>query len=215
MILKTVTPNISKGYTGVTWDNDNPVQTVLENPKVFALRQQAHLYGYPRGSAYYTVLNAAQWSPSSIGLPAGAVYALVQHPTGDLFAATESGIFRSTNAGESWQAVSSGLVKTKIQALTLSPDGKLFAGGSTGNLFRSVDNGTTWQMVTASSTIKAGLLALLPGLRRTPATLPKTVIWALASYTTQNTNHLAAAMDNGVFRRLEAMVASRWDTALR
>lgn len=207
--LKTVEPNIAKGYTGVTWDDDNQQKTSIVNPQIFALRQQAKLYGYPRGSVYYTALNAAEWSPSSIGLPVAAIYALAQHPTGDLFAATDNGIFRSSNDSENWEAVSSGLVKTKIQTLTITEDGKIFAGGSTGNLFRSVDNGNTWQMVVNSPTIQVGLLALFPGLRRASTTLPKTLIRALTSYTMQNKRYLAAAMDSGVFLSADGGVTWR------
>ncbi len=209
LTLKTVEPNISGGYTRVTWDDTNQQKTSIANPHAFALQQQVKLYGYPRGSVYYTPLNVAEWSPSGIGLPAATVYVLLQHPMGDLFAATDSGIFRSSNDGESWDAVSSGLVKTKIQALTITEDGQLFAGGSTGNLFRSVDNGSTWQMVTNPSTIQAGLPALFPGLRRAPATLPRTVIRALASYTAQKQSCLAAAMDSGVFLSTDGGVTWR------
>ena len=65
-----------------------------------------------------------------------------------LFAAGESGIFRSTNSGATWQQVND----TDTSALAVDPSNPavLYAGGS-GDILRTTDDGTTWHSLHAFS----------------------------------------------------------------
>jgi len=65
---------------------------------------------------------------------------LVANAQGHLFAATYgAGVFRSTDGGRSWTAINSGLDDPNVLSLALRPDdGVLFAGTSTGHVFRSI-----------------------------------------------------------------------------
>jgi len=64
-----------------------------------------------------------------------------------IYAATEKGIFRSAGGGENWvEATSPG---PKLAALAFAWPGVLYAAGEDGTLFRSTDQGDTWNPVNA------------------------------------------------------------------
>src|SRR5713101_343293 len=67
-----------------------------------------------------------------------------------LIAATNVGIFRSTELDSPWQQVNNGLTNLDVQALAMTPLGggsTIFAGTSGGGVFISTNNGSTWQPV--------------------------------------------------------------------
>lgn len=91
------------------------------------------------------------WNPT--GPTGGYVWALAASPQfetdGTIFASTDgTGVFRSTDHGDTWQNVSRGLGHRSIRALAVSPaygnDSTVFAGGPDG-VYKSVDGGVTWQ----------------------------------------------------------------------
>jgi len=64
-----------------------------------------------------------------------------------IYAATEKGLFRSTDGGENWvQTTSPG---SKVVAVASARSGILFAANEDGTLFRSADDGSTWNQVHA------------------------------------------------------------------
>lgn len=60
----------------------------------------------------------------------------------NVFAGTNAGVYLTTNNGESWNPVNSGLTSTNITSLAVS-DSNLFAGTG-GGVFLSTNNGTSW-----------------------------------------------------------------------
>ena len=84
---------------------------------------------------------------STGGPQGGDVLALATNASGHVFAGTlGGGAFRSTDNGETWTAVNSGLTATDVRALAINSDGHIFAG-TFGGVFRSTDNGDTWTPV--------------------------------------------------------------------
>jgi photosystem II stability/assembly factor-like uncharacterized protein len=64
-----------------------------------------------------------------------------------IYAATEKGLFRSTDGGENWvQTASPG---SKIVALAFARQDILYALNDAGTLFSSADQGATWNQVNA------------------------------------------------------------------
>jgi photosystem II stability/assembly factor-like uncharacterized protein len=64
-----------------------------------------------------------------------------------LYATSADGVFKSQNAGESWQTMNTGLSEASIAALALHPtqSSRLYAVATDGTVFRSIDGAATWQ----------------------------------------------------------------------
>ena len=65
------------------------------------------------------------------------------------YGGVDQGVYKTTNAGQTWVAVNSGLTNTTIHALTLDPvdDQIVFVGTTTGGVFKSIDGGENWRPV--------------------------------------------------------------------
>jgi photosystem II stability/assembly factor-like uncharacterized protein len=72
--------------------------------------------------------------------------ALAINSSGNVFAGTAGGVFRSTDNGGNWIPANSGLAGFSVQTLAFSFSGNVFAGTDDG-LFRSTDNGGSWTEV--------------------------------------------------------------------
>jgi len=83
----------------------------------------------------------------------GIIQAFAINPTTqDIFAGTFlGGVFRSTNKGDSWTAVNTGLTSTSVSALAINSSGNIFAG-TNGGVFRSTNNGDSWTAVNTGLT---------------------------------------------------------------
>ncbi len=91
------------------------------------------------------------WKPA--GPTGGYVWEIEASPDfqadGTIFASTYgTGVFRSTDHGDTWRNVSSGFGHRSIRAVAVSPafssDSTMFAGGPDG-VYKSVDGGETWR----------------------------------------------------------------------
>jgi photosystem II stability/assembly factor-like uncharacterized protein len=103
---------------------------------------------------------SANWAQTS-GPGGGTIQALVIDPSSPstLYAGTfEGGVFKSTNGGDSWSAVNSGLsssmfsggpAKTPVYALAIDPGtpATLYAGTSGNGVFKTTDGGASWSAV--------------------------------------------------------------------
>jgi hypothetical protein len=64
---------------------------------------------------------------------------------GDIFAGTrDSGIFRSTDSGDTWTQINSGLTYLNIQAIIIDATDHIFAATRDGGIFRSNNDGNIW-----------------------------------------------------------------------
>jgi hypothetical protein len=135
-------------------------------------------------------------------LPATTVRALAVARWGSatvLFAGTDSGVFRSPDAGRSWLPGNRGLPGTDpatgatdlvVSALAAGPDKGLIYAGTARGVFRSTDGGRRWQPVN----------------RGIPATDPftgfsATAVRSLAAWTDRlGAHHLLAGTGRGLFR---------------
>src|ERR671935_229329 len=84
------------------------------------------------------------WAQTN-GPQGGDAMALATNSNGDVFVGTQGGgVFRSTDNGDSWTLVDTGLTNTYVAALTVSPSGDVYAGTWGGGVFRSTDDGDHW-----------------------------------------------------------------------
>lgn len=79
-----------------------------------------------------------------------AIYDLLANTEGDLFAATEAGVYRSNNGGVTWREVSLGLRDTAVLSLTLATDGTLYAGTDGDGVYRTTPAFTRTDTETAT-----------------------------------------------------------------
>jgi photosystem II stability/assembly factor-like uncharacterized protein len=88
-----------------------------------------------------------------------------------IYAGTWGGVFRSTDGGESWNAVNSGLTSLIVPALSIRPDTPttIYAGTYGGGVFRSTDGGESWTAVNSGLTnLDVNALSIRPD---TPTTI--------------------------------------------
>ena len=62
---------------------------------------------------------------------------------GNIYAATNAGVFKSTNGGQAWAVAGTGIPASAVWSLG-SNSTSVFAGGGGSGLFRSTDDGATW-----------------------------------------------------------------------
>ena len=89
---------------------------------------------------------------TSNGPNGNSIVAIVIDPVtpSTLYVGTDrSGVFRSTNSGESWEAVNSSLGSLYIKALAIDPHTPttLYAGISDHGIFKSLNSGESWAEV--------------------------------------------------------------------
>ncbi len=75
----------------------------------------------------------------------GSVNSFTINSNADIFAGTGGGVFRSTDNGDNWSAINTGLTNTRVLALAMNSNGDIFAGTRGGGVFRSSDNGDNWR----------------------------------------------------------------------
>jgi hypothetical protein len=81
------------------------------------------------------------------------VWALAINSSGHIFAGTiGNGCFRSTDNGEIWIPVNTGLAGTTVRTLIINANGYLFAGTSDDGIFRSIDNAASWTKINTGLT---------------------------------------------------------------
>src|SRR5579864_3409628 len=95
-----------------------------------------------------SVSGGESWLPSKPLDPEFAINSVAVDNSGDIWLAARTGLFRSTDAGDSWKRVSS-LRLANIQTVQFDDDNHriLVTSGSSTNVFESSDNGKTWSAI--------------------------------------------------------------------
>ena len=86
--------------------------------------------------------DAGTWTGIEVSAIQSPLLAMEVDANGVLYAATWDTLLRSTDGGESWTSIETGLdldaIRQEVHALTVGPDGHLYAGLTQGGVFRSV-----------------------------------------------------------------------------
>jgi len=95
-----------------------------------------------------SVSGGESWLPSKSLDPEFAINSVAVDNSGDIWLAARTGLFRSTDAGDSWKRVSS-LRLANIQTVQFDDDNHriLVTSGSSTSVFESSDNGKTWSAI--------------------------------------------------------------------
>jgi ligand-binding sensor domain-containing protein len=122
--------------------------------------------------------DGTHWTPATTGLPeVSPVRSLIADSSGQVWAAVQgSGVFRFSEADESWIPINAGLTDPEVGCLAIDSSGNILTGTEDGGVFRY--NGTNW----------AAFNTGLP---------PKTGVWSLAS---NSSGHIFLGTYGGVFR---------------
>ena len=183
-------------------------------PEVFALRQEARLFGYqapawndqsmavkrsyrsPLGGVK-RLLPSESWETLHQGLPETTVRCLACDEAGNLFAGTaDEGLWYRTAGAATWQK-GSGTELLDVLSLATEPTGGVLAGTSSGSIYRSTDGGRRWSELTGRSLGRANLV---PRRRsRYLLRLPETPIRSLLTMGEGEGWSLAAGTDSGVY----------------
>jgi len=100
--------------------------------------------------AIITVLPAQEFWEQTNGPHSNGVSAIVINSRGHLFVAgadgnfatSDSGIYRSTDNGNTWMQINNGLTSRDVQSLAVNSSDHLFAAAN--GIYRSIDNGNSW-----------------------------------------------------------------------
>ncbi|HEX3584784.1 MAG TPA: hypothetical protein VH024_02255, partial [Candidatus Angelobacter sp.] len=97
-----------------------------------------------------SVSGGESWLPSKPLGPEFAINSVAVDNSGDIWLAARTGLFRSTDAGDSWKRVSS-LRLANIQTVQFDDDNHriLVTSGSSTSVFESSDNAKTWSAISA------------------------------------------------------------------
>ncbi len=97
-----------------------------------------------------SVNGGESWLPSKALDPDFAINAVAVDNTGDIWLGARTGLFRSTDAGDSWKRISS-LRLANILTVQFDEENHrvLATSGSSTNVFESGDNGKTWSAISA------------------------------------------------------------------
>jgi regulation of enolase protein 1 (concanavalin A-like superfamily) len=130
------------------------------NIQALAIDSSGQYFAGTWGGGVFNSSNGGDsWSSSSSGLGNSFVWRIRVAAEGEMYAATSAGIYKSTNGGASWFA--SGLNTIGTNPLLIASSGTIYTGSnwdSTG-VFRSVDNGSSWQRLTTGFNSTAWALA--------------------------------------------------------
>lgn len=138
--------------------------------------------GTQKGGVYKSTDGGANWIAKGSGLNTEAiVYTIAINPSNPsiLYAGTRSpgseppwggGVFKSTNGGETWQAVNSGLGEDWVYSLAIDPTSPstLYAATHSVGVYKSVNSGSSWSAVNNGITdLNARALVINPNFTHT------------------------------------------------
>jgi RHS repeat-associated protein len=113
--------------------------------------------------------DGASWSTPTADLPPARINVLLAgSPAGTVYAGTALGVHKSTDHGDTWTLVGTGLTDRDVHALAIDPsDANHMVAGTTDGLFVSTDGGDTWVADTHEGldgiASLVGALAFCPG----------------------------------------------------
>lgn len=113
-----------------------------------------------RNAVAVSVNGGESWLPTKTLDADFSINSLAVDNSGDVWLAARTGLFRSTDAGDSWKRVSS-LRLADIQTIHFDDDTHrvLVTSGVSINIFESVDNGRTWNAISSGWRLRNLLVA--------------------------------------------------------
>ena len=123
----------------------SPMRLAVSGGNLFAGTMGGGVFRCPENDTVWTALNCGSTYVRSLAVSGGSI-----------FAVTSGGVLRSTDNGNNWTPIDSGLANTLVNALAVSGNGNLFAGTGSffenghyheGGVFLSTNDGSSWTAV--------------------------------------------------------------------
>ena len=93
--------------------------------------------------------NETNWTVRNTKLGNRSVRVLADDSASILYAGTDGGVYKSTNAGVNWTKMNKGLKTTKVRSFAIDPDtASTLYVGTTKGIYKSMDAGTNWVILT-------------------------------------------------------------------
>jgi photosystem II stability/assembly factor-like uncharacterized protein len=145
---------------GADWQRTGTGLSTLDAYSALTYNGTTLFTGGQRTGIYKSTNNGALWTPASGGLRDSSIQYMLSSGA-DVFAESGKGVFKSTDNGVSWFEANTGIVN-KDAAFFASIGNNIFVGSSVGgDVYRSSDEGLSWQNVSASGLGKAVVRALV------------------------------------------------------
>ena len=133
---------------GLSWQSDD--QLVARDITRLAAGEGSPLIAFGPSGGAWCADGTRGWRTLAALHELGTLYALTCSQQSGWFAAADAGLFRSTDAGASWQ-LSHEPIDSRVSVIATSPawPGGLWAGGADGAVWHSEDAGWQWRRLTA------------------------------------------------------------------
>jgi len=144
------------GGTGVGSGNWQLAGNFAEGQMVWTItKDNANnlLAGTMGGKIYRSNDGGLNWTTINTGMSVGFVWSIVVNSSGDIFAGTEFGIYKSADNGATWNL--SALSGHDTRALLIDNSGSLYAGTWDSGIWKSTDNGANWMQINTGLTALA------------------------------------------------------------
>ncbi|MBK9097926.1 MAG: S8 family serine peptidase [bacterium] len=153
LLAGTETGGILKSTdSGDNWFQSNTGLSPQRVNKIY-IRPDGNIYAGTSQGVYYSTDLGNSWL--SQGLLTNIID-IASLASDYLFAATNSGVARSTNNGTTWSYNNSGLLNTLVKSILILPNGEILAAlgsgnGQSGGIYKSTNNGNNWVLVQVHS----------------------------------------------------------------
>ncbi|MCE1187686.1 MAG: choice-of-anchor A family protein [Ignavibacteria bacterium] len=142
------TPNTGSDSTSVatSWTS---VGTFPANEMVWTITTDQTgnmLVGTLGGKIFRTDDNAGTWKRINDDMNVAFIWSITSTTNNKLFAATEKGLYLSTNNGQTWAV--SAFAGKDVRAISIDKNGSLYAGTWGYGIFKSTNGGSDWTDVT-------------------------------------------------------------------
>ena len=117
------------------------------------------------GGVFVSATRASSWSAASTGMTSLQVNALAVSASGAaLYAATNGGVFKSTDGASHWAPVGGAPASVAIVSLVMDPENPstLFAGSFFGIIYKTTDGGANWSPVYSQGNSLVSAMAVDP-----------------------------------------------------
>lgn len=147
--VNTVSTTTNPGTSGSKWAQ---VGNFAAGEVIWTIKAENNnqlLAGSLYGKIYKSIDNGTNWKAINETMQVHSIWSVITK-NNSIFAATEQGVFVSENNGDLW--VNCGLTGKDVRAIAFDNSGNLYAGTWGAGVFKSSDNGSTWEAANSGLT---------------------------------------------------------------